>query len=155
MRDRHILLAVFITSLVSFAQAQIPVTDDAFTSSAASTLNYGTSLGLVVQSPTASGSMQSPSEVSGYTANTYIKFDLAALPPSVGGANPPAKANLRLYVDFVVSPGKFDVYLAGGPWTEGTLTANNAPGRVGSPIAASVPVTNALKYTDVDMRSAL
>src|SRR5438105_13455926 len=124
MRFRWSVL-LLVLAFIPFAWAQIPVSDDAFTSSAAPGANYGTSLGLVVQSPSANGSMTSPPEAGGYTANTFVKFDLSALPTNLTVATL-SKANLRLYVDFVVSPGSFDVCLAGGPWTEGALIANNA-----------------------------
>ncbi|MBV9438219.1 MAG: hypothetical protein JOZ44_19320, partial [Acidobacteria bacterium] len=101
---KRFMIATIAATVVLFfgqaATAQIRVTDDAFTSSAAPTANYGVSLGLVVQSPTATGTMTTPAEAGGFTA-TYVKFDLAALPPNVTGSNL-AKANLRLYVDFVV-----------------------------------------------------
>ena len=151
---RIALWAFFWSSLfLGVAAAQIPVTDDAFTSSATPNANYGVSLGLVVQSATANGTMMSPIEFGGSTANTYLKFDLSAVPSNVSASNL-AKVNLRLFVDFVVSPGKFDVYLANGPWTEGTLTANNAPGHTGTAIASGVSVTSVLKYIDIDVTSA-
>lgn len=118
MNRSTISTVVTAAALLLFVQAmtaQIPVTDDAFTSSAAPNANYGVSLGLVVQSPTAAGTMSSPAEQGGFTANSYLKFDLSALPPNVTDANL-AKANLRLYVDFVVSPGTFDIYQAAGSW---------------------------------------
>ena len=154
MKSRFLLALLLVAGLIRVLPAQVAVSDDAFTSSALPNANYGVSLGLVVQSPTATGTMVSPAEFSGFTANTYLKFDLAALPSNAVPGNI-AKANLRLYVDFVVSPGTFDVYQAAGPWNEATLTAGNAPGIVGSPINQSpILVTTALKYIDIDITSA-
>lgn len=145
MKPRWLPILLAVASSVPFVQAQIPVTDDAFTSSEAPNANYGTSLGLIVQSPAGAGAN---------LAYTYVKFDLSALPPNVTATNL-SKANLRLYVDFVVSPGTFDVYLAGAPWSEGALTASNAPGVVGAPLNQSpISVTRALKYIDIDVTAA-
>ena len=153
MRSRALLPFLIAALFAPMVKAQIPVTDDAFTASAAPNANYGVSPGLVVQSPASTGNMPSVFEPGSSTANTYLKFDLSAVPSNVSASNL-ARVNLRLYVDFVVSPGKFDVYLVSGPWTEGTLTANNAPGHTGAAIASGVSVTNALKYVDVDVTSA-
>ena len=138
-----------------FALAQIPVTDDTFTSTAAPAKNYGGAIAIVLQSPTAPGSLANPSQPSGYVANAYLRFDLAGSLPSGLAASNVSKATLRLYVDAIVSPGTFDVYLANGPWSESTLTVNTPPPPLGALVTSGIHVTTVLKYIDVDVTSAV
>jgi hypothetical protein len=154
VKFRHALSLLLCAICVPLALAQIPVTDDTFTSSLAPTTNYGSRVALVVQSASASGSILLV-EPGGSNAHAYIRFDLSALPPNLAASNV-SKADLRLYVDYVASPGTFDVYLVGGPWAEATLTANNAEAAVPTTLIASgVPVTTALKYLDIDITDAV
>lgn len=104
---RSVLLALpLMVSLATFAQA--PPSADTFTFSAEPGKNFGTSPLLVVEKG----------------ATAYLKFNLGTLPTSASVA----KATLRLYVDAVEQNGTFDAYEIENPWTEGGLTANNAPG---------------------------
>ena len=156
-RPLPILLLLAALIFVPFAQAEIPVTDDTFTTTAAPAKAFGSSIALIVQSPTATGSMASLSEASGYTAYAYMRFDIAAF-PNLTTTNL-GSAKLRLFVNYVVSPGKFDVYLVGAPWSESTLTASTATStgavQTGTPIATGVSVTRALQYLDIDITAAL
>lgn len=56
-------------------------------------------------------------------ATAYIQFNLSGIPANATVS----KATLRLYVDAVATPGSFDVYQLGAPWSEGTLNSLNAP----------------------------
>ena len=109
-----ILVVVFLLSLTGLAQA--PPTADAYTYSTAPTTNYGADPSLFVQKGSA-------------TSASYLRFDLSTLP---SGASV-SKATLRLFVNQVVTPGKFDVYRLNHGWVESALTYSNAPppGRVG------------------------
>jgi hypothetical protein len=49
-----------------------------------------------------------------------------ALPKGLTASNI-SQATLRLYVDAIISPGTFDVYLANAACSESTLTAGTAP----------------------------
>ena len=153
MRLRHVLSLLLCAICVPLALAQIPVTDDTFTSSLAPTTNYGTGMGLVIQSPTAS---QPPiQDLFDWIATPYLRFDLSALPPNLTAATI-SKANLRLFVDEVDTPGTFDVYLVGGPWAEATLTYSKIGTAVPTTrVASSVQVTTAMKYLDIDITAAV
>ncbi len=143
-------LAVILFS--ALASGQIPVTDDTFTSSCAASTSFGSAIALVVQSPTASGLMASPAEPNGCKAISYVRFDVAgSLPANLASVD---KATLRLYVNIVVSSGTFDVYLANGPWSEGSLTMNSAPPMPTQLVKAGVSVTKGQKYVDIDVTSA-
>lgn len=104
---RSALLALpLMVSLAAFAQA--PPSADTFTTTAEPGKNFGSAPLLVVEKGTTS----------------YLKFNLGSLPANASVA----KATLRLYVDAVEQPGTFDAYEIEHPWTEGGLTASNAPG---------------------------
>ena len=104
------LMAVLVFA-ASFAAAQIPATDDSYTASSSATGNFGN---------------QSMLNVIGSGVNSYIRFDLTALPPGLTSSNV-SKATLRLNINGVTPAGTFDVYLVTGSWTEAALTFNNAP----------------------------
>jgi len=87
--------------------AQAPPSADTFVSSTTPTLNYGSSITLIVGSGT----------------NSYMQFNLAGIP--IGASV--SKAMLRLYVDGFSKNGSFDVYQLNTSWSEGKLTYNNAP----------------------------
>ena len=72
--------------------------------------NYGADPSLFVQKGSA-------------TSASYLRFDLSTLP---SGASV-SKATLRLYVNQVVTSGKFDVYQLNEGWVESALTYSNAP----------------------------
>lgn len=136
----------------ALAWGQIPVTDDSFTSSCAPSTSFGSSIALIVQAPTAPGFMASPTEPSGCKTISYLRFDVAgSLPSNLASVD---KATLRLYVNVVISPGSFDVYLANGPWSEGSLTQNTAPPMPTHLVKSSVSVVKGQKYLDIDVTSA-
>ena len=112
------LLALLLV-LPTFAQA--PPTADTFVSSGTPTTNYGPSIVLVVQPG----------------ATSYLKFNLSTLP---AGATV-SKATLRLYVDFVVKSGSFDVYQLNNSWSEGTLTYNTPPPVLGASATGGHPIS--------------
>jgi len=138
MNRAHAVICCFLL-LLSFAvgaAAQVVLTDDAYTWSAAPKSNFGGSIALVVCSGTTG----------------YFKFNLANLGPSVNGSNV-SKATLVLYVDAVLSPGNMDVYQVNGSWSESTITFNNAPG-LGSQILSALPVTKT-GYLSLDITSTV
>lgn len=101
------VLAVLCLTILAFGQAV--VTDDANTAAASPKSNFGSSIALIVTNG----------------SNTYIKLSLANL-GSVNGSNI-SKAALVLYADAVLASGTMDVYQVNGPWSEGSITWNNAP----------------------------
>src|SRR5271165_1769027 len=111
MRAKIVLSTMLLFAVFSaLSRAQVVVTDDANTSSLTPKTNYGGSIALIV----CSGS------------NTYIKFSFANLPSGINGSSI-SGANAVLYVDAVLTSGAMDVYAVSGPWSEGTITYNNAP----------------------------
>jgi hypothetical protein len=122
--------------LCSFAGAQVVLTDDAYTWSLTPKTNFGSSIALVVCEGT----------------NTYLKFTLANLGAGINGSNI-STATVVLYVDAVLSSGTMDVYQVDGPWSEGSITYNNAP-PLGSKILSAVSVTKA-GYLSIDVTLTL
>jgi len=112
------MLAWFCSSIM---HAQV-VSDDAYTSSTAPSAHHGSQIVLSV----------------GPTANSYIRFDLSNLPAGTHGHDV-AKATLIVWVDPVGSSGSVDVFRVNGPWSEKTLTHNNAPA-LGTIEVPGVPV---------------
>jgi hypothetical protein len=104
---RRCLSFALFTFLSASAFAQAPPTDDSYSNGSNKNQKNGSNIFLVVQ----------------HGSDTYIKFNLATLPPSPSIA----KATLRVYVDAVVNGGSFDVYQLNSSWSENTLTYNNAP----------------------------
>jgi hypothetical protein len=106
---RTIIFASFSLALCAtftMAQSAAPL-GDTYSSSANPRTNYGNQPTLIVREG----------------ANTYLQFDLSALP---SGASV-SKATLRLFVDNVNSNGSFDVYPVQTNWSESTLDYNNQP----------------------------
>lgn len=121
------------------AAAQIPATDDSYTSSSSPSNNYGS---------------QSSLDVIGPGVNSYIRFDLTALPAGLTGSNV-GKATVRLNVDGVTSSGTFDVYEVTKSWAEGTITYNNAP-PLGAKVTSGVMIpTSKRNFIDVDVTQAM
>ena len=92
------------------------LSDDAHASQSARTVNFGSAPTLLVQGPGPAA------------AQAFVRFDLTTLPSGTRGADV-ARAVLRLWVAKVTRGGMFDVHSVRGGWSEGTLTAANAPGR--------------------------
>ena len=125
---KQMILAVgLLAALVSLtASAQMIVTDDTFSSSASPRTNFGHAIAIVVQSPTAGGLLLSPQAPSKSASHGFIRFDLSLLPAGLTGTDV-SNGTLRLFVNSVIQPGSFDIYLAGASWTEDSLNDNNAP----------------------------
>ncbi len=118
LRSALFLPPLLMASLVAFAQA--PPAADTFSFSAQPSKNFGSQPLLAVQKG----------------ATSYLRFNLGALPANAS-VN---KAVLRLYVDAVTQNGSFDAYEIDTAWSEGGLTANNAP-PLGSSATGGKPVT--------------
>jgi hypothetical protein len=132
-------LLVSTVCLLTDALGQLTPSGDAYTNTALPSTNYGAKTLLNVES----------------SQTTYIQFDLSAIPSGFNSSNI-SKATLKLYVNAVTTAGSFNVDYVNGSWSEGTITANNAPA-LGGTIAASVPLTTAEKnqYILIDITSAL
>ena len=120
---RFSCLLLLLTFSAQFAAPQIPATDDAYTASSSPTSNYGTGSQLNVIGP---------------GVNSYIRFDLTALPTGLTSSNV-NKATLRLNINGVTTSGTFGVYLVTGSWTDGTLTFSKAP-TLGAKVASAVMI---------------
>ena len=107
-------------------RAQFTPSADAYTNTATPTTNFGAKPLLDVQSA---------------SQNSYIQFDLSAIPSGFTGSNL-AKATLKLYVNTVPTAGSFNVDFVNGTWAEQSITANLAPA-LGATVVASVPLTSA------------
>ncbi len=105
LRSAMFLLFLWVAPLVLFAQA--PPAADTFSFSAQPNKNFGSQPLLVVQKG----------------ATSYLRFNLGGLPANASVT----KAVLRLYVDAVTQGGSFDAYEINTAWSEGALTASNAP----------------------------
>jgi Collagen triple helix repeat (20 copies) len=103
------------------------LTDDAYTSGAQRTQNFGSAPVLTLQGP-------GPA-----TARVYLRFDLSTLPAGTRGPDV-GRALLRLWVNSVTKGGMFDVHTVKGGWTEGAITAATAP-PPGRDEVTGVPVT--------------
>jgi hypothetical protein len=119
------------------AAAQAVLTDDALTSSATPSKNYGFWISLSVNS----------------TSNSYLKFDLSRV--SSAGITPKevTQATLRLWVEPFEASGAIDVYQVNGPWSEATITSANAPTLNSSAAVSDVVLTPAsqLHYITIDV----
>jgi hypothetical protein len=149
MNNSATRLAVLLFSTLSLltgAFAQFTPSQDSYTFSSKAGQNYGTAQALQVESALSSHAI----------ANSYIQFDLSAIPSSYTGANV-TKASLKLFVNYISAVGgSFNVDLANGSWTELGITYNNAP-TLGTTIASSIPLTkaNVNNYVIVDVTSAV
>jgi hypothetical protein len=129
----------FLGLFLGAAAAQIPATDDSYTTSSSPTSNYGTQPSL---------------DVIGPGVNSYIRFDLTALPPGLTSSNV-SKATLRLNINGVTTSGTFDVYEVTKSWTEGAITYNNAP-PLGTKVNSGVMIpTSKRNFIDVDVTKAV
>ena len=77
-----------------------------------------------------------------------VQFDLTALPTGTT-ASQVARANLRLYVNRVNTPGAMDLHAIQAAWNESTVTYSNAPA-IGATLA-TVPITTANTFIDIDV----
>jgi hypothetical protein len=139
MKLRTLCLLLLWAVAAPFVVAQIPATDDSYTTSSSPTSNYGT---------------QSSLDVIGPGVNSYIRFDLTALPTGLTGSNV-SKATVRLNIDGVTTSGTFDVYEVTKSWTEGAITYNNAP-PLGTKVNSGVMIpTSKRNFIDVDVTKAV
>jgi hypothetical protein len=137
MRARILAVVILLFSVSSpLIQAQVVVTDDANTSSSLPTKNFGGSIALLV----------------GCGSNSYLKFGLANLGSGITSSNV-SKATLVLYTDFVLTSGTMDVYQVSGPWSEGSITYNNAPA-LGTKLFSAVSITKA-GFLSLDLTSTV
>jgi hypothetical protein len=132
------VLALFLSVLAGgTAYAQITPSADSYTSTAASTTNYGASTLLGVD---------------GASVVTYLQFNLASVPSTASIS----QATLKLYVNSVTTPGSFNVDYVNGSWEESTIDASNAP-PPGGAIASDVAISTADKnqYILINVTSAV
>src|SRR4030081_3901469 len=114
-------LLLFALASLTPLLAQAPPSADTCVSSTYPTTNFGWVNSLAV----------SPGSTS------YVQFNLATVP---AGATV-SRATLRLYVDFVVKAGKFDVYQVNKSWSESTLTYNNEPLPLGGSLTGGAGIS--------------
>jgi hypothetical protein len=121
------------------AYGQITPSQDAYTTTATPTKNFGAATTLDVKS----------------SETSYIQFNLASIPSGFTSTDI-TKATLKLYVDGITTAGSFNVDFVNGSWAEDTIDASNAPA-LGTTIAASVPLTKTDKnqYILVDITPAV
>src|SRR5262245_58668974 len=134
------LLALALAWL-SYAPAgagDMTLTDDAFTSSAQPTTNYGAQQTLHVTRQLGAPAAQ--------VERGFLKFDLTGLHGTASADV--AKATLTLFVTSVGTPGAFNVFAVTGGWTERALTQATAPALAPTPEPGSpVQVTAADQHT--------
>ncbi len=111
------------------------LTDDAYTSAAAPTTNYGSAAALVVDGTA--------------HKDAFLKFDLSTLPPGTTGATV-AKATLIVWADAELHKGAFDVYRVSTAWGEKTITYSTAPA-LGTVDAAGVMAAAGAQFVSVDL----
>src|SRR5262245_33783225 len=144
MSDHPCLAVVLLLLFMGLsAFAQITPSQDSYTSTAASTTNFGTAVTLGVVSSASS------------IQTTYIQFDLSSVPTGYTSPNV-AKPTLKRYVAGGAESGRLNVDFVNGSWSEKTIAAGLAPG-LGTTIASSVPLTtaNANDYLLIDVTSAV
>jgi hypothetical protein len=92
--------------------------------------------------------------VIGPGVNSYIRFDLTALPANLTSSNV-SKATLRLNINGLTTSGTFDVYLVTSSWTEGAITFNRAP-TLGAKVTSAVMIPASKRnFIDVDVTPAV
>jgi hypothetical protein len=127
-------LAVLCTLGSAAFAADVPLSADAYVSTAAPTANYGATSTLNVAP----------------NASALLRFDLSALP---NGTLPShvLKATLVLYANRIGAAGSVDVQIVGAAWNEATVNAATAPVplRNGSPSSANV--TTSGQYVVIDV----
>ena len=116
-----VLTFVVLAALSAPLLAQAPPSGDTFVSSAFPTTNFGFVNSLAVAPGTTS----------------FVQFNLSTVP---AGASV-SKATLRLYVDLVIKPGKFDVYQLNKSWSENTLTYNTPPPALGPSLTGGTGIS--------------
>jgi len=141
MRTSKTWLAVLVLSTLCLwtpAHGQITPAGDAYTNTADPNTNYGAAVTLNVNST---------------TQIAYIQFNLSSIPASYTGANV-SQATLKLYVYALASAGSLNVDYVSAPWSESTITPDNAPA-LGSTIASGVPVSEKNQYILINVTAAV
>ncbi|MGC2349449.1 MAG: DNRLRE domain-containing protein, partial [Methylocella sp.] len=155
MRTRHTfrngvrslgLSAALIGALASSAFAANPlnVTDDTYTDDQIPMTPLGANPAILV------------GNAGGHNQAGFVRFDLSPLP---AGATV-TQAFLRVFVHQVANisgpTGTINVFEVNGAWTEGTLTANNAPPKFPTPMFTfSVAPSNAKSFILIDVTQAV
>ncbi len=89
----------------------VKLTSDSHTSSSKSSFNFSLNSSLSISS----------------TEKGFLQFDLTDLPAGVGSSDV-ERANVKIYVANLTTPGSFQICPVTSAWSEGTITHNNAPG---------------------------
>lgn len=85
----------------------------------------------------------------------YLRFNLSGLPAGLM-LDQIASARMRVWVKSVSAPGRIDVYLVTGAWSEATLNAASAPNMDPAPIASfNVTTAGVRRYIEVDISGAM
>jgi hypothetical protein len=142
MKKRQLLIACLLlfTACVVAAQ-QMPVSQDAFVTSARPAANTGNNATIAVQSGGTIGLLQ---------------FDLSSVP---NGVTPDQlnRATLRLFDTAMTTSGAFDVFLIKSAWKEGAVTFNTLPTLAGqaSTTLLKVNAANKNNFIVVDVTSVV
>lgn len=132
-----LLLMAAVSLLPSTSHAQQPMlTDDAYTSSAKPSKNFGDDASVLV---------------SGAANTGLLKFKLTpSLPPGTVGGHV-GKATLKIFIDSVTTPGSLSVYRVTGAWAEESVTGATAPALGSLETTVSVNASQAGKWLTVDL----
>lgn len=112
---------------------QIPTTADAQISAANPANNFGALPQLAI----------------GGGGQALVQFDMSMLPPGLD-PNTVLRANLVVFVNRVVQPGRIDAAPVGSPWTEPAVTDATKP-LTGSTIATSDAISAGNSYVRLDI----
>ena len=123
--QRFMLLCALLFVCLGFANAQIRLETTAYVVGTNPTAAYPASSKLPVES----------------AITSYLRFDVDRTPPYTCG-----KTVLRLHVNSVATPGKFDVFEVSGNWDNTRLTYQSAPS-LGVSATGNHPV--AVSYSDI------
>ena len=145
LRGAKLVVGLFI-ACSAMCHGQLPVIANSYTSGSSASTSYGGGQSLNVQLNTW----------------TFLQFDLSTLPASTTGSQV-QKATLVLFATQVNAAGSFDIYEAGGPWTESAITWNNQPtgstllttGSCVSPAVQCVTAASASDYMVIDVTQAV
>ncbi|MFN0205606.1 MAG: DNRLRE domain-containing protein [Planctomycetota bacterium] len=123
--------SIIISSFVSFAAlftisggGDATLTNDAHTSATAATKNYGAAPSLTLK---------------GGGTKVHLRFGLSAIPAGTTGSQL-EKAELRLFVNKVTTPGSLEVRRCLADWNESTIRDNNSP-NLSNPEPATLAIT--------------
>lgn len=129
-----LLPALLLPAAGAFA-AEARLSADAYVSAANANGNFGAAASIFVGGAG--------------TRRSFIRFDLATLPPGSTGTSV-ARANLILFADTATAGSTFNVARVTGAWTESAITNNLAP-TIGAVVASAVPLNTANSFAVVDV----